>query len=138
MSDPDMTISMLMDRVEELEAAIRTHREQKADDRCIEDDDRLYAALGDGVKCDRRVGDKAEMLRNCARFIERRCQGGEWPSYAELEARLAAVRVHEVRLARSEGSTLGMPMLGDMKIVVEGFEPRIYDFDGESWKERAT
>lgn len=73
-------------RVSRLEAAIRAHRDQRADDRCIEDDDRLYEALGDGVKCDRRVGDKAEMLRNCERFIDRRCVGGHWPSYRDLEA----------------------------------------------------
>ncbi len=67
-----------------LRAAIREHRGQRADDRCIEDDDRLYAALGDGVKCDRRVGDKVEMLANCARFIDRRCEGGGWPSYRAI------------------------------------------------------
>ncbi len=71
-------------RVNVLESAIREHRSQKADDRCIEDDDRLYAALGDGIKCDRRVGCKQDMLKNCARFIERRCEGGQWPSYASL------------------------------------------------------
>jgi hypothetical protein len=26
------------------------------------------------------------MLANCARFIDRRCEGGGWPSYRELEA----------------------------------------------------
>lgn len=69
-----------------LRDAIRTHRAQKADDRCIEDDDRLYAALGDGVPCDRRVGCQAAMLANCKRFIENRTEGGGWPTYAELEA----------------------------------------------------
>lgn len=68
-----------------LRNAIMTHRSQKADDRCIEDDDHLYEALGDGIKCDRRVGDKASMLENCRRFIESRCQGGGWPSYKDLE-----------------------------------------------------
>lgn len=68
-----------------LRIAIETHRSQKADDRCIEDDDRLYAALGDGIKCDRHVGSKEAMLKNCARFIERRCESGRWPSYSELE-----------------------------------------------------
>lgn len=76
-----------------LEAAIVTHRSQKADDRCIEDDDRLYEALGDGIKCDRRVGDKAAMLRNCERFVNQRCEaGGPWKSYAELEAENEMVR----------------------------------------------
>jgi hypothetical protein len=77
---------------ERLKLAIETHRAQKADDRCIEDDDRLYEALGDGVKCDRHVGDKTAMLLNCARFIERRCEGGKWPSYAELEKILRQTR----------------------------------------------
>lgn len=77
------------ERIRALEEAIKTHRSQKADDRCIEDDDRLYAALGDGIPCDRRVGDKAAMLKNCERFIVRRTEGGTWPTYAELEARLA-------------------------------------------------
>lgn len=80
---------------ERLRDAIKTHRDQKADDRCIEDDDRLYAALGDGIKCDRRVGSKEAMLANCQRFIERRCEGGGWPTYAELEAENARLRSWE-------------------------------------------
>lgn len=74
-----------LEYVQRLQDAIRTHRSQKADDRCIEDDDRLYAALGDGIKCDRRVGNKLEMAANCLRFIQNRCEEGGWPSYAELE-----------------------------------------------------
>lgn len=71
--------------IRRLRAAIRDHRDQRADDRCVEDDDRLYAALGDGIKCDRRVGDKAQMLKNCERFIRRRCENGYWPTYQQLE-----------------------------------------------------
>lgn len=63
--------------------AIREHHDQKADDRCWEDDDRLYAAAG-LPPADRRVGDKEEMLANCKRFIERRCEGGGWPTYQSL------------------------------------------------------
>lgn len=77
-----------------LREAIRTHRSQKADDRCVEDDDRLYAVLGDGILCDRRVGCREAMLANCGRFIDRRCEEGGWPTYVELEAvrdRLLAV-----------------------------------------------
>lgn len=77
-----------------LTTAIGEHHAQKADDRCVEDDDRLYAAAGLPL-CDRRVGDKAAMLANCARYIERRCEGGGWPSYVELEAqRDAAIAQH--------------------------------------------
>ena len=71
---------------DKLREAIISHRSQKADDRCIEDDDRLYEVLGDGVKCDRRVGCKTDMLKNCKRFIQNRCEGGGWKTYAELEA----------------------------------------------------
>ncbi len=77
-------VDRLFSRITALENAIRWHRDQKADDRCIEDDDSLYAALGDGIQCDRRVGCKEEMLKNCARFIERRCEGGHWPNHREL------------------------------------------------------
>jgi hypothetical protein len=69
----------------------KEHHGQKADDRCIEDDDRLYAFFG-LPPCDRRVGDKAAMLKNCERFVERRCEGGGWPSYAELEDRCRRLR----------------------------------------------
>lgn len=81
-----------------LRDAIRAHRSQKADDRCIEDDDRLYEALGDGVKCDRRVGDKQDMLINCARFIEKRCEGGGWPSYVKLEAEVERLTMENAEL----------------------------------------
>ncbi len=64
--------------------AVHKHHDQKADDRCVEDDDKLYEAAG-LPPCDRRVGDKAAMLKNCERFIDKRCEGGGWPSYKELE-----------------------------------------------------
>jgi len=81
-------LERLANRVKVLEDAIRTHRSQLADDRCIEDDDQLYEALGDRVKCDRRVGSKEEMLRNCARFIENLCEEGHWSSYENLRCDL--------------------------------------------------
>lgn len=28
------------------------------------------------------------MLKNCQRFLDVRCEGGHWPSYAELEVKL--------------------------------------------------
>jgi len=83
MSDAEI-LAVIVER-DKLRAAIAEHHRQKADDRCIEDDDRLYASAG-LPPCDRRVGDKAAMLRNCERFIDRRCEGGGWPTYAELEA----------------------------------------------------
>lgn len=81
------------ERLDSLEAAIRKHRDQKADDRCWMDDLELYAALGDQVVPDNRVGCPAEMLANCERFIARRCAGGEWPSYLALETELVGLRL---------------------------------------------
>jgi hypothetical protein len=81
-------------RVGQLENAIRTHRDQRSDDRCWMDDLELYKVLAesgfvdDQKAPDNRVGDKAAMLVNCARFIERRCEAGGWPTYAELESML--------------------------------------------------
>jgi hypothetical protein len=88
-------------RIAVLESAIKSHRDQKADDRCIEDDDRLYEALGDGIKCDRHVGDQEAMLRNCYRFVCNRTQGGKWPSYVELELKIVALE-QKVELASVE------------------------------------
>ncbi len=78
----------LEQEVARLRAAIAEHRAQKADDRCWLDDLKLYAVLDDEVEPDNRVGDKYLMLANCARFIDRRCEGGEWTSYIELEREL--------------------------------------------------
>lgn len=83
--DAAEVIDGLVAEVRRLLAAVARHHAQRADDRCIEDDAALYAAAGLGPH-DPRVGDKFEMLKNCARFIDRRCRGGGWPSYAELEA----------------------------------------------------
>lgn len=97
--DMEKELFVLRDKVTKLDRAIAEHHAQKADDRCIEDDDRLYAAAG-LPPCDRRVGDKAAMLANCARFIDKRCEGGGWPSYAELEAEIERLRAELQRLVR--------------------------------------
>lgn len=82
--DHAIEVATLKYEIRQLLNAIKEHWEQKADDRCIEDDDKLYKAAG-LPPCDRHVGDKTAMLVNCARFIEKRCEGGKWPSYVELE-----------------------------------------------------
>lgn len=90
-------LSVAIEEIRRLRKAIHEHRSQRADDRCIDDDDRLYESLRDGIKCDRRVGDKTEMLRNCARFIDRRCEnGGPWKTYEALEAEIAELRAATV------------------------------------------
>lgn len=71
--------------------AIKEHHAQKADDRCWMDDNILYDAAGLPA-ADRRVGDTDAMLTNCRRFLENRCEGGGWPSYAQLEAECERLR----------------------------------------------
>lgn len=90
-SSLDRWFPITAEELARLKSAIAAHRAQKADDRCIEDDDRLYAAAG-LPPCDRRVGSKEDMLKNCARFIERRCEAGGWKSYLELEAEIDALK----------------------------------------------
>ena len=124
------------ERVVALEAAIKEHRAQKADDRCVEDDDRLYEVLGDGIKCDRRVGSKEEMLKNCARFIDRRCEAGAWPNYSDLEKEVHRLKALLLRLtpfswcnhgcpARNAGpcSCGYRPLLIEVGNVLEGVRP---------------
>lgn len=94
-----------------LRDAITEHHAQKADDRCIEDDDKLYAAAG-LPPCDRRVGDKTAMLENCKRFIERRCESGGWASYAELEKQLAAAK-EELKTLKEERRGRSVHTAGD-------------------------
>src|SRR5690242_21828128 len=84
--------SELQHRIAELEAAIRAHRDRRADDRCWLDDLELYAVLGDNVPPDNSVGDKLAMLENCKRFIAVRCSAGTWKSYVELESEVRSLR----------------------------------------------
>lgn len=91
-------IGLLKDEVKQLRAAVAEHHSQKAEDRCIEDDDRLYAAFG-LPPCDRRVGSKAEMHANCWRFISQRCEsGGPWKSYRELEEEIGQLKANIAQL----------------------------------------
>jgi hypothetical protein len=61
------------ERIRELEAAIRLHRDQKGDDRCWIDDLSLYSVLPEGcANADLRLHTPEEMLANCKRFIASR------------------------------------------------------------------
>lgn len=81
------------ERAQRLEAAIREHHEQKADDRCWLDDHKLYAAAG-LPPADYSIESPSAMLKNCERFVELRMCGreGAWKSYAELEAENTRLR----------------------------------------------
>ena len=82
----------LIAEIKKLRDAIAEHRDQRADDRCFLDDQKLYAVLEDGDLGDNHVGDQCAMLENCRRYIAQRTQnGGPWKSYADLERELASV-----------------------------------------------
>lgn len=80
----ELNVDLLLKTIREVHA-------QHADDLCWMDVDRIFVAAGLSVP-DRRVGDKEAMKANCARFIDTMCQGGQWRSYAELEAENARLR----------------------------------------------
>lgn len=99
-------------RIDTLEAAIRTHRDQKADDRCWMDDKVLYETLGPVPEGCNVICDPTKMLENCKRYIAVRCQGGPWKSYQELEEQIVALTTerdaaNEWKLAIIEAAVVG-------------------------------
>lgn len=124
--------AVLLEERDKLLAAIRVHYFQHADDRCWMDDDVLYEAAG-LPPVDRHVGDKDAMLANCKRFIERRCEGGKWPSYADLESRLAKIAaVLETAVCTVEPDK-GVVMLSNdgptHTEIVDGRPMQVYDHE---------
>lgn len=79
-----MSRVQLKDELQRLRNVIHDVHSQYGDDLCWLDIDRIFLAVGLPVP-NRTVGDKAAMLKNCARFIGTMCSGGQWRSYAELE-----------------------------------------------------
>lgn len=125
-----------------LKAAIAEHHNQRADDRCWQDDDLLYAKAGLKPH-DNHVGDKAAMMVNCARFIERRCEGGKWPTYVALEAeleRLTEQAGESEAVLRSLACALAVGGYNDPDFNPEEFGRKISDgIDAiwRPWKSRA-
>ena len=66
-----MDIATLVAEVRRLREGIRSHRDQRGDDRCWLDDEKLYALLPEGTPA-RTELDPELMLPNCRRFIETR------------------------------------------------------------------
>lgn len=77
-------------RVYELEAAIRTHWEQKADDRCWEDDSKLYAVVPLPDTTNRCIGDPAAMNE-----LEQQLTAAQQAKEAAEERAEKAEREHE-------------------------------------------
>jgi|HubBroStandDraft_4_1064222.scaffolds.fasta_scaffold00029_70 hypothetical protein len=123
--EPEEVILSLFAEIDALRIAIAEHHIQKADDRCIEDDDRLYVAAG-LPPCDRHVGNKEEMLESCRRFIENRCEGGVWPSYRELEARCRQLG-EEVAALHKNADEVGKALLSGEPVMVTQYPAQITD-----------
>ncbi len=81
-----------INRINELEAAIRKHRDMRGDDKCFQDDAELYGILTEGDTRPER--DTAVTIENCQRYIECRQQGRDYVSpqrrIEELEAKVDA------------------------------------------------
>lgn len=68
---------------DDLVAVIKSVHAAVGDDVCWMDIDKIFAAAGLPVP-DRKVGNKYEMLQNCAKFLNVMCDGGEWESYESV------------------------------------------------------
>src|SRR5579859_3417320 len=66
----------LIREIMRLRNGIRDHRDQRGDDRCWIDDEKLYGLLPEGVKAQTAL-DSGLMIRNCQRFIETRQHPGD-------------------------------------------------------------
>jgi hypothetical protein len=75
-----------VEKLDRLLGVIREVHSQRGDDICWMDTDKIFEVAGLPVP-KREVGDRAQMLENCSRFIDQLCTvgRGNWPSYAELE-----------------------------------------------------
>ena len=67
-TEEDERIYELEDRVEELEIAIRKHREQTSHNMCWENDEELWAVLNDGIKIDHTPPSWCEFMTKCAEY----------------------------------------------------------------------
>jgi hypothetical protein len=95
------TIRALVGAFDRLVQAIREHRDQRGDDRCWEDDAKLYAVLGEGDgEAETALPQKAEFLKSCERFYEQRqcpATAGQRKgmTIAQLEAEVERLREYE-------------------------------------------
>lgn len=71
-------LNSALDEINRLKDAIREHRDQKADDRCWLDDQKLYAVLGEGP-AQTALPPREEFLKSCANFYDKRQNPTELP-----------------------------------------------------------
>lgn len=80
-NEATFALTAAQERERALKDAIRLHRDERGNDRCWLDDDRLYAVLGEGTG-DRALPCKSEFLSNCARYWEQRQPAAATPEQA--------------------------------------------------------
>ncbi len=92
-SNAPAVAKVLADAYIRLLDTIREVHSEHGDDLCWmpADVNKIFVAAGLPPQ-DLRVGDKAAMLKNCERYVATLKEGGLWPTYAELEAELAALK----------------------------------------------
>jgi hypothetical protein len=74
----------VMRRIDQLEAAIRKHRDQRGDDRCWLDDEELYKTLPEGYTPPKR--DSSVELKMCEKFIH--CRHNPATTYVSPQRRI--------------------------------------------------
>lgn len=65
-------MNTLLDQIKTVRAAIRYHRDQKGDDRCWVDDERLWALLPDAPPEPRALPSFEDMMKKCGAFYHLR------------------------------------------------------------------
>lgn len=104
----DALVAEVREEHDNVLAVVRDVHAQRGDDVCWLDIDRIFTAAGLPVP-DRAVGDKTAMLANCRRFIDVMCSGGEWKTYADLEAEIVKLKA---RVRRIENTPTGNERIG--------------------------
>lgn len=61
-------IAKLYARINELESAVKKHREQTGQNMCWENDEELWTVLNDGVKIDHTAPNWCEFMTKCAQY----------------------------------------------------------------------
>jgi hypothetical protein len=125
-------IKKLKDRNEELEKAIRVHRDARGDDRCFKDDDLLYGVLPEGrVQLKEFTPEEKDILMaRCSRYWDTRqypCNMGkvhEWGNvarqglYRHYKGRLYLVYGVAVHSETCEHLVVYRPLYGNFRLTV--------------------